>query len=113
MDFIKKRKNQKESEKGLEKFENNRELFEDLVKFEYQKIEDLRNRISHTFVPTVFLIFLSLFILLFSKSTLKFDLNINFNFLYSIGLFFLLFYGGYCLILLSYEIHAFMEWRRR
>lgn len=108
-----KQKNPKELEEGIEVYEKTPKLLFEIWKGELQTIEDFRNRMSYIIIPMALLIFSSLFILLFSKISIRFLFNIDTNFLISLSLSFLFLYSAYCLIILIYEIHAMMEWKRR
>ena len=94
-------------------FKNCFGFFIEMLKSTNQTIEDLRNRMSNIILPMAFLVITSLIILFFSKANLNSPLDLDVNFLISITLIFLIAYSCFCLILLVYELHAVMEWKRR
>ena len=85
----------------------------DIFKGNLQTLEDLRARMSNIIISMAFLVIMSLLMIFFTKINPKSNLAIDNNLLISIGLSFIIFYAIYCIIILVYELHAMMEWKRR
>jgi hypothetical protein len=93
--------------------ESDKKPMTEVLKAELQQLEDLRKRIFCIVLPMLILIIVSLLILFFTKTTLKQSLSLDWNILLSIGLTFLVLYSIFCLLLLAYELYAFLDWKRR